>query len=192
MALPIVAVVGRPNVGKSTLFNRLVGEKKSIVENVPGVTRDRIYAEAEWYGRRYLCVDTGGFDPTAKEGMLPLMADQVRVALEEASAIVVLLDAQAGLTPADIDVVRLLRRSATPTFFAANKVDGPGHETLAAEFYGIGADVIYPLSAEHGRGLDDLMTAVFARIPEPDVLPAASSPEGRTRIAVVGRPNVGK
>jgi len=157
---PIVAIVGRPNVGKSTLFNRLVGERRAIVENEPGVTRDRNYGRAFWLGHDLTFVDTGGFDPGSADPMLALMRQQAQLAMEEADAIVFLSDSREGASSTDLEIARVLRRSAQPVFYAANKIDSDRQEVEAAAFYVYGVETVYAISAEHGRGVLDLMESV--------------------------------
>jgi GTP-binding protein len=167
--------VGRPNVGKSTLFNRLTGSRKALVEDTPGVTRDRNYGDADWFGKRFVVIDTGGFDPDATEGMLPLMREQATLAIEEADFIVFVMNAREGLNPADQEIASILRQTDKPVFHVANKVEGLAVETQAAELYAIGAEHIHMLSAEHGTGLYDLleeMTELMpAQEPEPEIVP---------------------
>src|SRR4051812_875880 len=190
--LPLVALVGRPNVGKSTLFNRIVGRRLAIVEDVPGVTRDRQYAEAEQGGKRFRVVDTGGFTPRSDEQLVRAVREQAEAAMREADAIVLVVDAVEGLSGADRELAQLLRRGGKPVFLAANKVDSNRRaEALdLGELHRTGFEV-FPLSAEHGRGVDELMDAVAAKLPE---TPGAGAGEDdRTiHLAVLGRPNVGK
>lgn len=188
-AVPTVAIIGRPNVGKSTLFNRILGAKTAIVDDVPGVTRDRNYAEATYRGRTFRLVDTGGLDPSASEGMLALIRRQSEMAIAEADIVILLMDGRAGLTPADHEVVRLLRGTTKPVFFAVNKIDTPKAEPLVADFYRLGTDVLYPLSAEHGTGVAELLDAIYPLLSPAD---EAGHLVQLPRIAVVGRPNVGK
>ena len=186
---PIIAIVGRPNVGKSTLFNRLVGRRKAMVDDMPGVTRDRNYAEVTRFDLPFILVDTGGFEPETSDKLLQQMREQSRFAMEEADLILFVMDARAGLTPADSDVVAMLRRINKPVFFIINKVDGDKQEADAGDFYSLGIDRIFTVSAEHNRGIGDLMDHVL------EALPADPDPpvdEEITKIAVVGRPNVGK
>ena len=187
--IPVVAIIGRPNVGKSTLFNRILGKKTAIVDDVPGVTRDRNYADANYRNRPFRLVDTGGLDPSASEGMLALIKRQSELAIAEADILILLMDGRTGLTPADQEVVRLLRGTTKPLFVAVNKIDTPKVETLVADFYQLGTDQFYPISAEHGIGVAELLDAIYPLLPVPD-----EHEEQRTmpRIAVVGRPNVGK
>jgi GTP-binding protein len=186
---PVVAIIGRPNVGKSTLFNRVSERKKAIVINLPGATRDRNYADADWMGRVFTLVDTGGFEPISDEKILVQMREQTTLAIEEADIIIFLLDGKEGLTPADEEITRILRRSGKPVLYTINKVDNPDKYTAQGEFYRLGIDRLFLLSAEHGLGVDDLMDEVVATIP-PEA--AVEEPEERIGIAVVGRPNVGK
>ncbi len=190
MRLPAVAIVGRPNVGKSTLFNRLIGSRKAIVRDTPGVTRDRIHGTCEFGGWRATVIDTGGLDPTADEPLAAQVRKQVLAAIAEADALVFVVDGREGLTPLDEEVGRLLRRVAKPVLVAVNKVDAHGHEAAAAEAYGLGMDPVLPVSAEHGRGVAELIEALAMRLPAPSG--AAAQEAGPLRIAVVGRPNVGK
>lgn len=187
---PIVAVVGRPNVGKSTLFNRLIGEKRAIVLDTPGVTRDRNFGDARWQGRHFIVVDTGGFEPASDDDMLTNMRKQALMAIDEAEVVVFVLDGRDGLLDADREVAELLRRAGRRVLYAVNKIDGKGQEQLAAEFYALGVEAIYPISAEHGRGVGRLLDAVA------ELLPAnpedADDDEGVTRFALLGRPNAGK
>ncbi len=191
-ALPLVAIVGRPNVGKSTLFNRMVGRRAAIVEDVPGVTRDRHYGEAEVLGERFFVVDTGGFEPEAEDGMLKAMRRQAEVAVEEADVVIALFDGREGLLPADREIVRLLERSGKPVHYGVNKIDGPRHDPLVAEFWELGVEMLWPLSAQHGSGYLDLMEAALADLPPAADEPADDGPLSPTRVAIIGKPNVGK
>ncbi|MCK4487557.1 MAG: ribosome biogenesis GTPase Der [Desulfobacterales bacterium] len=185
---PIVAIVGRPNVGKSTLFNRITRSRKALVDNSPGVTRDRNYGDARWDEVSFTVVDTGGFSDFEAEGFGPLVRYQVMQAIEEADAIVMLLDGREGATPVDTDLIYQLRRSSKPVLYGVNKIDGPRHESLLSDFSVLGVDPLYPVSAEHGYGVHDLLDALIAVLPR-------STPEAapdRIRLAVIGRPNVGK
>ena len=188
---PIVAIIGRPNVGKSTLFNRLVGRRKAIVEDIPGVTRDRNYAPARHRGRDFTLVDTGGLDPSARGAIGSQVSAQSLRAVEEADLIVVVFDGREGLTPLDREVAEPLRRIKKPVFYAANKIDTPRSEPLAAEFYQLGVDQVYPISSEGGMGVDELLDALLERFPAADPETEAP-PEDLPKIAVVGRPNAGK
>ncbi len=188
--LPVVAIIGRPNVGKSTLFNRLVGEKKALVHDRPGVTRDRNYATAAWLERDYLLVDTGGFDPDPDSQLFAAMRRQSEAAIGEADVVILLVDGQTGITPADKAAANIARAAKKPVVVAVNKCDDAMHDDNAAEFWSLGFDVVVPVSAEHGRGQWELLTAVIERFPR-EVAPEAEV-EGEIRIAVLGRPNVGK
>jgi len=193
---PLIAIIGRPNVGKSTLFNRLSERKKAIAIDQPGATRDRNYAEASWHGKAFTVVDTGGFEPVSTETILMQMREQTRLAMEQADIIIFLMDGRDGLTPSDEEIVRQLRSYGKPVFYAVNKIDGPRHDGNVLDFYRLGIEPLYTISAEHGRGVDELMDAVTAGIPgtEPPGEEAQEEPpeEEPIRIAVVGRPNVGK
>jgi len=190
--LPLVALVGRPNVGKSMLFNRMVGKRLAIVEDVPGVTRDRQYAEAQQGAKRFRVVDTGGFTMKTDEQLVRAVREQAEAAMREADAIVLVVDAVEGLSGADRELAQLLRRGGKPVLLAANKVDSNRREEALdlGELHRTGFDV-FPVSAEHGRGVDELMDAVAEKLPEtPGAEPGL---DDRTiRLAVLGRPNVGK
>jgi GTP-binding protein len=195
--LPKVAIVGRPNVGKSTLFNRLVGQRKAIVDDMPGLTRDRNYARAEWAGRKYLLIDTGGLESEVAGELERSVQAQSRSAVAEADVIVFLFDGKEGLSPIDREVVDELRRASKPIFFAVNKLDSQRRGDNLYEFFALGLDRLYSVSAEHGLGISELMNDVVARLPDPpesEVEPEEGD-EGTAplvRVAVVGRPNVGK
>ncbi|MBP1751316.1 MAG: engA [Geobacteraceae bacterium] len=186
---PVVAIVGRPNVGKSTLFNRLYGRRKAIVDDMPGVTRDRNYAEVRRFDVPFTLIDTGGFEPASSDRLLQQMREQSRLAMEEADVILFVMDARQGLTPADREVVDMLRKVEKPVFYCANKVESEKQLADLSDFYALGVDRIYHLSAEHNRGVDDLMEDVIALFPKADT---PKDEDDLTRIAVVGRPNVGK
>jgi GTPase len=185
--LPSIVIVGRPNVGKSTLFNRLTGTRRSIVTNEPGITRDRIYGTAEWEGRAFEVVDTGGIVPEDKAGIPGEILRQARVAIENASRVVQVVDGRAGPMPLDAELAQLLRRAGKPPVLAVNKVDSPKQAEMAAQFYELG-DEIYPISAEHGFGLDTLLDALTQDFPQGES--AEAKPD--VNIAIIGRPNVGK
>src|ERR1700677_382546 len=185
--LPSIVIVGRPNVGKSTLFNRLTGTRRSIVTNEPGITRDRIYGTANWEGRSFQVVDTGGIVPEDKAGIPGEILRQARVAIENATRVVQVVDGRTGPTPLDEELALLLRRAAKPPVRAVNKVDMPKQAEMAAQFYELG-DEIFPLSAEHGFGLDTLLDALTENFPRGDVV--VEKPY--VNIAIIGRPNVGK
>ncbi|TLY15987.1 MAG: ribosome biogenesis GTPase Der [Nitrospirae bacterium] len=187
---PVIAIIGRPNVGKSTLFNRVLGTRNAIVDDVPGVTRDRNYTDGTYQGRSFRLVDTGGLDPSATEGMLSLIRRQSQLAIAEADVLIFLMDGREGLNPGDEEIVSLLRGVGKPVFYAINKIDTPKSEPLLADFYRLGQETLYPLSAEHGTGVDELLEAILPLLPysSEGTDPSESPP----RIAVVGRPNVGK
>lgn len=187
--LPVVAIVGRPNVGKSTLFNRILGQRKAIVEDFPGVTRDRNYAEVTRFSHPFILVDTGGFEPTSEDRLLTQMREQSQLAVEEADIIFFLMDVKEGLTPADVEVAKMLRRIDKPVFYLINKVDGDKQEDATFDFYSLGIEKFYSLSAEHGRGINDLMTDLEELLPP---APELAEREDEVRMAVIGRPNVGK
>ena len=191
--LPVVAIVGRPNVGKSTLFNRLVRERRAIVDDAPGVTRDRLVAPAEHAGRQFLCVDTGGFDAAAPRDPAALTARvraQALAAVAEADCIVCVFDGAAGFAPSDRETARLLAASGKPVLFAVNKVDVPARDGLLYDFYSAGVERLFPISSAHGRGIDALRDAIVAALPTGSG--AATPASAGTRLALVGRPNVGK
>ena len=187
----LVAIVGRPNVGKSSIFNRLVGRREAIVHNEPGVTRDRHYAEAWSIGHRFTIVDTGGFDPESDDPMRQGISRQVLVAIEEADLIVCVFDGQQGPTDADRQAVRLLRQSDRPVIYVANKVDSEKAALEANELYALGVDAIHHISALHGRGFADMEQALVRALPPP-VEPVLADDKDLIRVAVVGRPNAGK
>ena len=187
--VPVLAVVGRPNVGKSTLVNRILGRREAVVEDVPGVTRDRVPYDADWNGRAFTIVDTGGWDPDAR-GLAERIAAQAEIAAQLADAVLFVVDATVGITDADEAVVRILRTTKKPVILAANKVDDQRGELEAASLWNLGLGQPYPVSALHGRGSGDLLDAVL------DALPDAPADEdvvgGPRRVAIVGKPNVGK
>jgi GTP-binding protein len=201
-----VALVGRPNVGKSTLFNRLVRRRVAIVQDVPGVTRDRNYADVEWEGRELSLVDTGGFEPESRDALMSQVRQQAQLAVEEAAAIVLVVDGREGLTSVDRALAELLRRAGKPLFVAVNKVDSARTEedVPLAEFWGLGFGEVHAVSAEHGRGVPELAEAVITKLAlpvapapaeeaeEPEEVTEDARPTGDIRLAVVGRPNVGK
>ncbi|WP_299034646.1 ribosome biogenesis GTPase Der [uncultured Pseudokineococcus sp.] len=188
--LPVVAVVGRPNVGKSSLVNRILGRREAVVQDVPGITRDRVSYPAEWTGRRFMLVDTGGWEKDAT-GLDARVAAQAEVAIELADVVVFVVDATVGATGTDEAVVRLLRRSGKPVVLAANKVDDQRGEADAALLWSLGLGEPYPVSSVHGRGSGDLLDAILDAVPE-EVLAARQRPSGLRRVALLGRPNVGK
>jgi len=207
MTKPLVALVGRPNVGKSTLFNRLVGHRLAVVDDTPGTTRDRIEAESEWNGRAFTVVDTGGIEvlpervarggkplsahtplSVASAEFIPQIREQAEIAIEAADAVVLIVDATSGVTAADEQVAEILRRTSKPVFVAANKADSSKRRDEAVEFYALGLGEVFPISSLHGIGTGDLLDAVVAAFP-----PQEAEPEDESiKIAIVGRPNVGK
>jgi GTP-binding protein len=189
MQKTIVAIVGRPNVGKSTLFNRLIGKHTAITEDFPGVTRDRIYGTCQWLDKTFAVVDTSGFEPDTDDPMMASMQFQTRLAMEEADVIVCLFDVQVELTAADYELVNLLRQSTKPVYYVANKVDEPQHEANMLDLCRLGVAEFIPISAEHKTGLDQLLDKICEHVAlfEDEV-----ADESAIRIAVVGRPNVGK
>ena len=189
--LPVVALVGRPNVGKSTLFNRLTRTRDALVHDVPGLTRDRRYGRARTGGRDYYVVDTGGFEPVAKDGILREMARQAEAAIAESDVVVFMVDARDGLVPQDARIADLLRRAGRPVVLAVNKSEGLPSAGAAAEFHELGLGEPRPISATHGEGVHDLVEAALAHAPA-DAGAEPIDDEGRVRVAVVGRPNVGK
>lgn len=189
MSKPIVAVVGRPNVGKSTLFNKLCGQRLAIVEDTPGITRDRIFANCEWSGHEFLLVDTGGIEPKATEGILAHMREQAQIAIDTADCIIMVVDVRNGLTAADEDVAHMLRRSHKPIILAVNKCDNVGETPMELyEFYNLGFDEVMPISSVHGHGTGDLLDAVCAHLDFSETVVE----EDRIPVAIIGRPNVGK
>lgn len=186
---PIVAIVGRPNVGKSTLFNRLSRSKGALVDNIPGITRDRIYTDIGWGGKYFTIIDTGGFDELAEEPLLAQVKGQVEIAVQEADKVIFLVDGPQGVMPGDQDIIDILRKSKKDFMIVANKVDGPEHEHLIADFFSLGINKIYPVSAAHGFGLKDFMAELVDQLP--DYEPENARGE-RIRVSILGRPNVGK
>jgi GTP-binding protein len=189
--VPVLAVVGRPNVGKSTLVNRIIGRREAVVEDRPGVTRDRVSYDAEWSGRAFTIVDTGGWDPDAR-GLAERIAAQAEIAVSLADAVLFVVDATVGITDADEAVVKVLRRSGKPVVLAANKVDDLRAEAEAYGLWNLGLGEPFPVSALHGRGSGDLLDAVLAALPEPPPYAEGTEVGGPRRVAIVGRPNVGK
>ena len=187
--VPVLAVVGRPNVGKSTLVNRILGRREAVVEDVPGVTRDRVPYDADWSGRAFTVVDTGGWDPDAR-GLAERIAAQAEIAAQLADAVLFVVDATVGITDADEAVVRILRTTKKPVILAANKVDDERGELEAASLWNLGLGQPYPVSALHGRGSGDLLDAVLDALP--DAPPDRDIEGGPRRVAIVGKPNVGK
>ena len=190
MAKPLVALVGRPNVGKSMLFNKLTGQRTSIVEDTPGVTRDRIYGECEWCGRHFSLVDTGGIEPDTDSEMLKFMRRQAEIGIELADAIIMVVDVRSGVTAADQDVATMLRKSRKPVCLAVNKCDSIGLVNPDVfEFYSLGIGDLFETSAIHGHGTGDMLDWVLANIPEDD---AEDEEDDVIKVAIVGKPNVGK
>jgi GTP-binding protein len=187
--LPVVVIVGRPNVGKSTLFNRLVGRRVAVVEDTPGVTRDRLYGEAEWNGRRFTVVDTGGILFADEDPLIEQIRVQAEVALAEADAVLFLTDLTAGPTPDDWDLANRLRGFKKPVYILVNKADNPQRESLANEFYALGLGEIWPISSLHGRGVADVLDRAVSELP--DTGDQGEKAE-EIRLAIIGRPNVGK
>lgn len=188
MKLPLVAIVGRPNVGKSTLFNRLIGKREAIVDDTSGVTRDRNYAEADWAGKRYRLIDTGGYVPDSSDLFERAIREQVEVAIEESDSILLVVDVKNGLNPMDQIIANILRTSGKRFFVLVNKVDSEKYETAATEFYSLGVGEIYSISAMVGRKLGDLLDVITEDFPFESELDI----DTRLKIAIVGRPNVGK
>ena len=190
MGKPLVAIIGRPNVGKSMLFNKLTGQRTSIVEDTPGVTRDRIYGDCEWCGRVFRLVDTGGIEPGTDSDMLRFMRRQAEIGIELADAIIMVADVRTGVTAADQDVATMLRKSGKPVALAVNKCDsiGPTNPDVF-DFYCLGIGDLFEISAVHGHGTGDLLDWVLANIPEDD---GVDEDDGRIKVAIVGKPNVGK
>ena len=212
VGVPTIAIVGRPNVGKSTLFNRIVGSRRAIVGDEPGITRDRLYGEAHFRGHRLRIVDTGGIEPDEKDFIPAEIFRQAKVALQEADAIILVVDGRSELTAPDLDVARLLIRGGKPLFLAVNKIDSDKQQSLTDEFHRLGIRKLFPVSAEHGRGVDDVLEAVFEALKletaEPEILePEIAKPGGEmqdepeaefvsepkeVKVAIIGHPNVGK
>ena len=186
---PVLAVVGRPNVGKSTLVNRILGRREAVVQDLPGVTRDRVSYDALWSGRRFMVQDTGGWEPDAK-GLQQLVAEQASVAMQTADAVILVVDSLVGATTGDEAAARILRRSGKPVFLAANKVDNEKGEADAAALWSLGLGEPHPISAMHGRGVADLLDEAVSALPEVSGVAAAGG--GPRRVALVGKPNVGK
>ncbi len=190
MSRPLVAIVGRPNVGKSMLFNRLVGQRLSIVEDTPGVTRDRLYAECEWCGRKFDMVDTGGIEPTTDSEILLFMREQAQIAIDAATVIVLVTDLRTGVTAADEDVSRMLLRSGKPVVLAVNKADSTGATDVGVyEFYSLGLGDPIPVSAVHGHGTGDLLDACLKYFPPEE---EEEEEDDSIKVALIGKPNVGK
>ncbi len=190
MPLPVVAVVGRPNVGKSTLFNKLIGQKLSIVEDTPGVTRDRIYAQCEWRNRKFMVVDTGGIEPKEEDKMLTLMRQQAEIAIDHADVIVFVTDVRSGVTANDYAVAEMLQKSGKPIVLAVNKCDTLGEVPMDVyEFYNLGIGEPFPVSSVHGHGTGDMLDEILSYFPEEE---PETIEETDIRVAIIGKPNAGK
>lgn len=189
-SLPLIAIVGRPNVGKSTLFNRLIGQRRSIVTDEPGITRDRIYGIVSWHGRSYEIVDTGGIVPGEETEIPKRIFEQAQIAIGSAALIFFVVDGRTSITAPDQELARLLRRTGKPTFLIVNKVDSEKQTADVSEFYRLGLDQIFPVSSEHGRGITELLDEVAISIPGPEETTDDEIRE--VRVAIIGRPNVGK
>lgn len=187
---PVIAIVGRPNVGKSTLFNRLIRERKAIVEDMPGVTRDRLYGEFDWNGREFTVIDTGGIVLDEPDPIISQTRLQAEVAMEEADLILFLVDTKEGPTAHDYSLADSLRKSPTPVLLVANKVDGEKAERDSTDFYSLGLGEVYPISSIHGRGLGDLLDVITETLPAPEI--SDEEEIDAIKIAIIGRPNVGK
>jgi GTP-binding protein len=188
MRKPIVAIVGRPNVGKSTLFNRILGERKAIVDDQPGVTRDRHYGESDWAGREFVLIDTGGYVPDSSDVFEKAIREQVQMSLTEADVVVFVVDAREGITPLDEDIAKLVRKHARQVVLAVNKIDSGKLESEMYQFHALGLGDPHPVSAISGRTTGDLLDLIVADFPEP----VESGEEEPFKLAIVGRPNVGK
>jgi GTPase len=188
--LPLIAIVGRPNIGKSTLFNRLIGQRRSIVTDEPGITRDRIYGTVSWHGRSYEIVDTGGIVPGEESEIPQRIFEQAQIAIEAASLVFLVVDGRTSITAPDQELVRLLRRTGKLVFLVVNKIDSEKQAAELSEFYRLGLDHVFPVSAEHGRGITELLDEVAISIPAPEETEEAET--GEIRVAIIGRPNVGK
>ena len=190
--LPVIVIVGRPNVGKSTLFNAITGQRRSIVGDEPGITRDRIHGEASHYGRRFEVIDTGGIIPNDAEMIPSEILKQARVALEEASQIIFLIDGRTEITGIDRELAGMLRRLGKPVTLAVNKIDAASRENLTHEFYSLGFRDVFPVSAEHRLGLDDLLEHITRDFPKADGEEEEAPKPAAIKVAIIGRPNVGK
>lgn len=188
MKLPLIAIVGRPNVGKSTLFNRLIGKREAIVDDKSGVTRDRNYGEGDWCGKRFRLIDTGGYVPESSDLFETAIREQVEVAIEESDLIIFLVDVKSGVNPIDKIIISMLRQSGKKYYLVVNKVDAQSHAVGANEFYSLGVDKVYDISALSGRLTGDLLDDITKDFPTEDLI----DEDRRLKIAVVGRPNVGK
>lgn len=189
---PIVAIVGRPNVGKSTFFNRITKTKKALVDDFPGVTRDRNYGDASWNDIEFTLVDTGGFADQGKNDFVNEIRLQVHQAIEDADVVVLVLDGKEGISPFDTDLIKILRAAKKPVFYTINKIDGVEREDSIYDFYSLGIEGLFPISAEHGYGINDFLDNLVSVLPKPVSDPFANITGDRIRLSVVGRPNVGK
>lgn len=189
---PVVAIIGRPNVGKSTIFNRITKSRTALVDDMPGVTRDRHFGEAEWNEAKFTLVDTGGYLVDDSDAFAAEIRFQVNQAIENADAIIMVLDGKTGISPFDVDVISLLRNAEPTVFFAVNKIDNPNEEFKLNDFYELGLDHLYPVSGEHGFGINDLLDDLIADFPEEQEEEEIDEADQPIKIAVVGRPNVGK
>jgi GTP-binding protein len=189
-SIPVVAIVGRPNVGKSTLFNKIIGKRNAIVDNtVVGLTRDRNYNVTTFREKDFLLVDTGGFEPASENSIVKQVKEQAYLAVQEADAVIFLCDGKEGLTREDVEIYRYLRKTGKPVFVSINKIDDPKHRDRIYEFYQLGTESLFPVSAEHGTGIEDILEAVFDLLPD---FKREDQEENGIKISVVGRPNVGK
>ncbi len=187
---PIVAIVGRPNVGKSTLFNKITGKRISIVEDTPGITRDRIYADAEWSGREFTLIDTGGIEPASNDEILLQMRNQANLAIDMADVILFMVNIKEGMTAADNDVASILQKCGKPVLLVCNKVDAPGNPPLEMyEFYNLGVGEPYPVSSVHGLGVGDILDEIIGYFPEDD---GEGEEDDSIKVAIIGKPNAGK
>ena len=187
---PIVAIVGRPNVGKSTLFNKITGKRISIVEDTPGITRDRIYADAEWTGREFTLIDTGGIEPSSKDEILSQMRSQANLAIDMADVIIFMVNIKDGMTAADRDVAAMLRKCGKPVLLVCNKSDAPGEPPMELyEFYNLGLGEPYAISSIHGLGVGDLLDDIVSEFPEES---SSDDDSDAIKVAIIGKPNAGK
>ncbi|MCL4509272.1 MAG: ribosome biogenesis GTPase Der [Chloroflexi bacterium] len=191
MSKPLLAVIGRPNVGKSTLFNRIIGERRAVTEDFPGTTRDRLYGEVEWQGRAFTIVDTGGLELDAESGIPAAVRVQALLAMDQADVLLFVVDASAGITPLDIDIANALRRSQKPLLVLANKAESASRDLTASEFYALGFEEMMAVSAYHGQGVADALDWVVEHLPAAEE-ELDAEPGEEVRVAIIGRPNVGK
>jgi GTP-binding protein len=187
---PVIAIVGRPNVGKSTLFNRIAGKQKAIVIDEPGATRDRNYMDCVFQEKAFTLIDTGGFEPASEERILVQMREQSNLAIEEADVIIFLMDGKDGLTPSDMEIAKQLRGKSKSVYYVPNKVDGERHEEMLTDFYRLGIDEFHPISAQHGLGVNELLTIITRDFP--DAADYKDDQDTQIKVAIVGKPNVGK